>query len=1143
MSAIVDSDPTPSTARDSGRAEEFWRSAFAGMPAPTVLPLRHPEPAGAGREEHAAELSCARSRALAGFAAETGVSIATLAQGAWAILLSRYSGADDVVFAACGGMRRSAAPVLRRVRVPEGESAGSWLAGLQAERDRIRLAPPAPWGAILRWAGWPPAAIESRIEHREFPRDGAEDTGEAPPLLLRIEVNPRLRASLSWEAARYERPAMERLLAAFVRVMERLAADPDAPAGAVDLLDPEERRRVLVEWNRTGRDYPRDAAAHELIERATDRSPGAEAVACGAESLSFSELETRANRLAHRLRAEGAAPDVPVGVVFERSPEMVAAILGILKSGAAYLPLDPGAPKARLEFILRDARTPVVLVSPALAGRVPDVGARVIEVDPEWRAFDREPDRRPERSAGPENLAYVIYTSGSTGQPKGVLITHRGLVNYLSWSADAHRVPEGEGAPVHSPLVFDLTVTSLLTPLAAGRRVEMIPDREGIDGLAAALRRRRGWSLVKITPAHLEILSAQLSPAEADGAANVFVVGGEALRGEALAAWVKFAPRSRFVNEYGPTETVVGCCVHEVVAATWKPGPVPIGRPIANTRLYVLDGARRPVPPGVPGELYIAGDGLARGYLGRPDLTAKSFVGNPLPEEPGERLYRTGDLVRHREDGVLEYLGRADDQVKVRGYRIELGEVEAALRRHPGVRQTAVVVASGASGDALLVAYFSSSGGEYAPHREELRSFLAESLPDYMIPSAFVELDELPLTSNGKIDRRALPPVDPAALSPASSGREPSTETERRVAAIWEDVLGLSEIGVDDDFFRLGGHSVLAARIFAKIESATGIRLPLAVLLQAPTIARLSDAIDRRGWESSWESLVPLQPKGSKPPLYCIHPIGGNVVGYVDLARRLGEDQPLYGLQAVGLDGRRPRHKRIEDMADHYVREIRELQPEGPYSLAGSSFGGTIAFEMAHRLLAQGCGVAFLGMFDTWGPDYRRKPEMGRWRVVLERTRERILLHGGNLLAAKGIAAKARYVRAKLARIAHDVAKKIRKRKTKAPPALPKNLAEAERSVLKAKTVYVPRPYPGKITLFRASRQPAWFYPDPLLGWGRLGEGGIEVHEVPGYHGALAHEPRVAVLARELEECLARAREEAERETAANGLRSGRSAT
>jgi len=756
-----------SPAPESARAEEFWRAYLAGSSEPPRLPFPRPETPGDGREECERESSAAASRALAVFAAESGISIPTLAQGAWALLLSRHSESADVLFwemdasasEAPGRSRRPRrGPRLRRVRVPEDESVRDWLRGIQDDRDRLRLSPAAEAADRAAWAGWKDeAAVESHVVHREFASRAEAVSDRRAPIALRVDVNPRVAARLAWDAARYPRAAMEGLLGRFSDLLERLASNPEAALGEIDVLSTEERRRVLVEWNATARPYPGDEPAHRLIERAVDRAPDAEAVCGDGDALRFSELDARANRIAHRLRAEGVGRDVPVGLLMERSPRLVTAVLGVLKSGGAYLPLDPRSPEARLEFILRDARVPVVLADPALVGRLPSGLARVLAVDAEGREFAGQPDRRPEPEGGPDDLAYVIYTSGSTGQPKGVLVPHRGLVNYLAWSSEAYAVAEGEGAPVHSPLVFDLTVTSLLAPLVAGRLVETIPERQGLDGLADALRRRPGWSLVKITPAHLEVLASQLSPEEARGAARVFVIGGEALRGEGLEWWVRSSPESRFVNEYGPTETVVGCCVHDVTAATWKPGPVPIGRPIANTRLYVLDSAGRPVPPGVPGELYIGGDGLARGYLGRPDLTAKSFVPNPLPEETGERLYRTGDRVRHRGDGVLEYLGRADDQVKVRGYRIELGEVESALRRHPGVRQAAVVVAPGPSGDPRLVAYFSSSGGEYAPRREELREFLAESLPEYMIPGAFAELDELPLTSNGKVDRRALP--------------------------------------------------------------------------------------------------------------------------------------------------------------------------------------------------------------------------------------------------------------------------------------------------------------------------------------------------------------------------------------------------
>jgi amino acid adenylation domain-containing protein len=1118
---------------DFPAAGVYGRKLSDGLPVPPVLALGRPRTAAPGRIDREIRLSGARSRALAAFAAENGISIATLAQGAWALVLSRYCGAPDVVFVAAEGRRRSGAQsVLRRVRVSDDQRVLDWLRAIQAERDRSRLGPPATIEAVLSAAGWGAGDVETRIECREF---CVEEAGEAPApsgeggpkLHLSLEVDPRLRVWCSADSAFLSPEDLERLLAHFTGALDGLAGDPERKLESVDGMSARERRRALVEFNRTNRAFGGDVPAHALIEAAVDRDPSATAVASTTEIITFGELEARANRLAARLKREGVAADVPVAVLLERSAGMVVAILAVLKAGAAYLPLDPAWPPDRIGFILRDAGVAIVLTQETLAGSLPETQARVVAVD--GRGVEGESSDRPESAAAGDSLAYVIYTSGSAGEPKGVLVTHRGLVNYLRWSAEAYGVCEGEASPVHSPLAFDLTVTSLLTPLSAGRPVEMIPDREGVDGLVEALRRRKNRSVVKITPAHLEILASRLSPEEARGCARVFVIGGEALRGETLSFWIRHSPETRFVNEYGPTETVVGCCVQEVSATTWTPGPVPIGRPIANTRLYVLDSRRRPVPLGVAGELFIGGEGLARGYVGRADLTARSFVANPLPEEPGERLYRTGDLVRQREDGVLEYLGRADDQVKIRGYRIELGEIESVLRRHPSVRQAAVSVVPGPSGEPRLVGYFAFEG-EYAPLREDLRKFLAATLPEYMIPEAFVEMNELPLTSNGKVDRRALPAPPREEVRSSAPMAAPRTDAERRIATIWSEILGIPHIGVDQSFFDLGGHSVLAARVFARMEETFGVRLPLSVLVEAPTVAQLASALegDRK---REWSSLVPLQPKGTRPPLYCFHPIGGNVVGYVDLARRLGDDQPLWGLQAVGLDGKRPRHKSIAAMAEHYAGEIRAFQPEGPYYLAGSSFGGMLAFAVAQLFSRQGAEVAFVGMFDTWGPDYRKREDLGRRAEWMARLRARVDLHWGNFLVARGPKEKARYVAAKAARVGHNVAKRVaafRKRlRPKRETALARTLARVERSALKAGKTYVPKPYSGKLTLFRASRQPEWFHPDPALGWGRLAAGGLEIHEVPGHHGALAHEPRVAILAEKLEACLARARSSA----------------
>jgi amino acid adenylation domain-containing protein len=460
----------------------------------------------------------------------------------------------------------------------------------------------------------------------------------------------------------------------------------------------------------------------------------------------------------------------------------------------------------------------------------------------------------------PDHLAYIIYTSGSTGQPKGAMITHHGLINYLTWAIDAYNAADGQGAPVHSPLGFDLTVTSLFTPLLAGRPVRLLPEGQGIEALTAALAARDDYSLVKITPAHLDILRHALRPDELPGQTRAFVIGGEALLNETIAFWRKHAPQTRLINEYGPTETVVGCCVYDVPPTAEITGAVPIGRPLANTQLYVLDAQFQPAPIGVAGELYIGGDGLARGYLDRPALTAEKFVPNPFSVTPGARLYKTGDLARYRPDGVLEFLGRIDHQIKLRGFRIEIGEIETVLQQHPDVQEAVAIVREDAPGDKRLVAYVvgqeprtgalganqepgdGSDGSRFVALGSELRAFLQGKLPEYMIPSAFVTLDALPLTANGKVDRKLLPAPDHEQLHSAAYVA-PRDELETTIAAIWADVLGIARVGVHDNFFALGGHSLLAVKVIAGLHERCQTELPLRRIFEAPTVAELAASI------------------------------------------------------------------------------------------------------------------------------------------------------------------------------------------------------------------------------------------------------------------------------------------------------------
>jgi amino acid adenylation domain-containing protein len=611
------------------------------------------------------------------------------------------------------------------------------------------------------------------------------------------------------------------------------------------VIDPapsrDEWMQLLRRWNDTRADFPQ-VCTHQLFEHQVARAPATVAVMSGRRQVSYQDLNERANKVAHFLRRRGVGPDVLVGVCLERSPEMIIALLAVWKAGGAYVPLDPAYPLERLSFMIEDAQPLVLLTEERCRQLFSAIGDKAIYLDSEWPMFDQEVSDNPTSSAGPANLAYVMYTSGSTGKPKGAMITHCGLVNYLWWAIRTYAVEPGRSVPVHTSISFDLTVTSLYTPLLAGGTAELLPEDIGAQNLVAALLRAGDRSLVKITPAHLQLLSQQISPKDAGGMSRTFVIGGENLLAETLEFWRVAAPGTRLINEYGPTETVVGCCVYEVRVVDPHSGSVPIGRPIANTQLYVLDPALKPVPPGVMGELYIGGVGVARGYLNRPELTAERFLPDPFRDGPDSRLYKTGDLARYRTDGTLEYLGRTDDQVKVRGYRIELGEIEATLAAHTKVQSCAVVAREDDPGHKQLVGYLTAADGD-APSTDDLREFLKERLPEYMVPARFVLLDSLPLTVNGKVDRKALPApsIKPSGVG---NGGTPHTKTAKIVASFWSDLLHVDGIGVEDDFFDLGGDSITAVALVTRLRAAFGCDPGLSVLFERPTIAGISEVID-----------------------------------------------------------------------------------------------------------------------------------------------------------------------------------------------------------------------------------------------------------------------------------------------------------
>ncbi len=895
----------------------------------------------------------------------------------------------------------------------------------------------------------------------------------------------------------FDDESMQRFLKHFQRLLEDVVANPDRALSELVLLSEAELDKVVVEWNQTAADYPRDRCVHRVFEAQAKIRLDATALSYQGRSVSYRELDEWSTQLAHHLRSIGVGKERVVGICMDRSPEMVVGILGVLKAGGAYLPVDSGQPAERLGYILDDAGVSVVLTNGAVDAK--PQAADVVDLDRDARLIAKQPKTALSNTVGPQNLAYVIYTSGSTGKPKGVLVEHRGLMNVVTAQNRAFEiVPESrvlQWVPIH----FDASQGEIFRALAAGATLCLAPAEDLMPGesLLNTMRAQR------ITAATIHASgAASISPADLPDL-RTLTVGGEACPMDLAKRW---ADGRKFFNGYGPSETTI-CAT---LATAWDPErPPPIGRPIANTQVYVLDSHMRPLPVGVPGELFIGGDGVARGYLRLPHLTAASFVPDPFSGRTGARLYRTGDRVRWLPDGQLEFLGRIDEQVKIRGFRIECGEIENTLRGHPAIQDCAVVAREDTPGDKRLVGYLVvKPGTETSP---DVRTFLKERLPEYMVPPVFVFIEAVPRKGHGKVDRAKLPAPVMADRSIVS----PRDAVEMQLVQIWEDVLNQRPIGVRDDFFELGGHSLLAVKLMDRVKTTFDRKLSMAVLFRHPTIEDLAAKLRQQHEFDS--PLVEIRPTGNRPPLFLMHPAEGNVLCYADLVRHLDVDIPVYGLQARGLTGEQEPHKSIEAMVSDYIGLIRTVLPKGPYRLGGWSTGGLVAYEMARELVAQGEPVEIVVMLDTHLPQTDREPpKIDPGKRMADFAKER----GFELPSDFSAMPATKQIDVFLAH-------------AKAANAMPEGLGEEQvhrlqrrssavfQANMEAVQRYVVQPYSGRVVLVRATEAPKSGAGEPESdgGWSKFGAS-LEVVQVPGSHESMIKEPHARSATKFLERYL-----------------------
>jgi amino acid adenylation domain-containing protein len=1137
----------------------YWKRQLEGAPMLLALPTDYPRPSRRSLPGIQCPISFSESfsKRLRELCKQEGTTPFMVLMAAFQLLLGRYTAQDEVlvgtpavgrgqvelenligffvnmiVLKANLGSARSVRDLLRQVR----ETALDAYAYQDVPFDRLveELKPERRnnrnpiFQAVLAFQNAPTPGMEMAGVTLPSGSPGHAETKFDLELYF-WETATDFTGSFVFSPEIFRASTISRMANQLSHLLEVFVSQPDARLSDISLVTGLEYGQITEIWNETEVEFPGQSVIHEVFAKQVQMTPDAIAIETDQEQISYRELDRRSSMVANYLSSLGAGPEVFVGVLFERSLDMIVALLATLKSGAVYVPINPADPIKRIEFILQDARISLLLTSKQIAQKVPAGRLNVVCLDGEMdreRMVAVQSNGNAAGAATFDNLAYMIYTSGSTGHPKGVCVTHRNVLRLVK-GASYVDLTSREVFLQFAPVSFDASTFEIWGALLNGARLVLFPPHAPSLRELGEFIRESGITTMWLTAG----LFHQVIDRNMDGIRSVkqLLAGGEALSVTHVNKLLAESPDCTMVNGYGPTETTTFACCHRV-GANHQGTTVPIGRPIANTKVYVLNEGMRLAAIGETGELFIGGAGLARGYLNRPDFTAERFVPDPFSNSGG-RLYRTGDLVRYLEDGNIEFLGRADKQIKLRGFRIELEEIEKTLSEHPQVEQAVVIPRDDSAGGKRLVAYIVPVAGSVLTV-ERLRSHVQERLPEYMVPSLFLVLEQLPLTANGKVDANALLRFDRMAARSEKTFVAPKDRLQEQLITIWEGLLDARPIGIQDDFFELGGHSLIAVQLIARIEQELGKRLPMAALFEGATIERISQLLrDDTGSAGADSSIVAtIQPNGTRPPLFCVHAAGGTVFCYTDLAKHLGQDQPVYGIQAPPTSDTAV--QTLETMASEYIKALRGFQPRGPYFLGGWSMGGVIAFEMARQMIKQGEKVALLFLVDAQAPtgesaEYNWVVLLGSFAVDIGIPFDYLKSSWDKIFSGPPME--------QLRRIWSD-AKKQKLISSDMTLADFRKLFDHFKTNAQMAKSYAGAEYPGRITFFRAVEPEEYVgkarpknyvvAADAAKAWEKWAEGGIEILNVPGQHFTVMREPYVSALAEQLRVCIQKVIEE-----------------